>query len=467
MKPMKFSRFRLYTLGSRRPAGFPGEFRELWESDAEDRFAILSTVADGTTHVMLMVRDAAGRFTPAGAVRQFATIRGARNAVSAILGAPADELVDVGFAGTDLFTPVAPAASLHSYFRRLGIVPHAKPAQRVLAEIAPWIRSGDPHFVREFQTHGFDQRLWEIYLWACFREAGFEVEQLEHPDFLLSKKATPLFSVEATTAAASQAGVLADHPNPNTQKEMAAFLRNYMPMKFGGALTAKLNRRFDKLGYWDLPKVEGLPFVLATADFHVAASRLEPGSMVYSQSALPLYLYGMEYSAEHDAGGELQIGYQKLITHSFKSKKIESGFFDLPEAENVSAVLFSNAGTISKFTRMGVVAGFGGEAFTYIRKGFVVDPDPNAAVGRPFAVNIADPNYREGWGDELQVFHNPRALRPLDHGLLPAATHHRWEEGQIVSYSQALSVLTSITHNIRAVADPAAEAAALAEFMEQ
>jgi hypothetical protein len=40
-------------------------------------------------------------------------------------------------------------------------------------------------------------------------------------------------------------------------------------------------------------------------------------------------------------------------------KVIPSGFFDLPGPENVSAVLFSNSGTISKFNRMGVVAGFG------------------------------------------------------------------------------------------------------------
>ncbi len=247
---------------------------------------------------------------------------------------------------------------------------------------------------------------------------------------------------------------------------MAAFLRDYMPMKFGGPITAKLNKRFDGQGYWALPYAAGLPFVIAIADFHVAASGVEPGSMVYSQSALPIYLYGTEYGAEHDAKGELQIGYRKRLVHQFKTKKIESGFFDLPEAENVSAILFSNAGTISKFTRMGVLAGFGCPEFTYIRTGFMVDPDPNAKHGQPFGVNITDPCYQEGWGDELQVFHNPRARLPLDPELLPAAAHHHWEDGMIVSYFQELSVLTSLTHNIRATDDPSAGAEALRKLLE-
>jgi hypothetical protein len=368
----------------------------------------------------------------------------------------------------DLFHPVVPAARLHDYFRRLEIVPHSRPALRVLKEITPWLRATDPHFIREFQTQGFDQRLWEIYLWACFRENGFTVDQREHPDFVLRRSGRPIFSVEATTAAPSLEGVLADHPDPQTQEEMAAFLRDYMPMKFGGALTAKLNKRFEGgVGYWALPEAAGVPFLIAIADFHVASSKLEPGSMVYSQSALPLYLYGTEYNAELDGSGRLEIGYRKLLSHTFKSKKIESGFFDLPGAEHVAGVLFSNAGTMSKFTRIGALAGFGGGEFRYIRRGFLADPDPNAMAGQPFAVDVSHPAYREGWGDELQVFHNPKAVQPLDPALLPNATHHRWKNDQIVSTSPPLSVLTSVTFNIRATDDPAGEAERLEALLGQ
>lgn len=467
MKPMSAAGFRLYSLGTERPASLRGDIREVWESEVGDQAAVLAVDGQGSTTFLHLARDVAGRFSPVGELRIFASLDAARAAAALALAGPRPVPKEVAFQGLDLFTRVVPQAALHPYFRRLEVIPHSQPARRVLAELGPWIHSADPHFVREFQTQGFDQRLWEIYLWASFREAGFDVEQLEHPDFLLKARGQPRFSAEATTAAASQEGVLADHPDPQTVEEMTAFLRDYMPMKFGGPLTAKLNKRFDGQGYWGLPHAAGLPFVIAIADFHVAASRLEPGSMVYSQSALPIYLYGTDYSAEHDAKGELQIGYRKRLAHTFKSKKIESGFFDLPEAENVSAILFSNAGTISKFTRIGVLAGFSSPEFTYVRTGFMVDPDPNATHGRPFGVNIGDPGYQEGWGDELQVFHNPRARLAFDPELLPGATHHHWEDGMIVSYFEELSVLTSLTHNIRATDNPSADAEALRRLLEE
>lgn len=465
MTPMRPDRFRLYNLGTDRPAGLRGDIREVWEAESENEAVVLAVDGQGTTQLLHLVRDTAGRFTPVGEIHVFASLGTGRDAATRLLRETAPRPA-ADRAGLDLFTRVAPQAALHPYFRHLEVIPHSLPARRVLAELGPWMQSGDPHFVREFQTQGFDQRLWEIYLWACFREAGFDVDQLEHPDFLLKLAGTPLFAVEATTAAASRDGVLADHPDPQTIEEMTAFLREYMPMKFGGPLTAKLNKRFDEKGYWALPDSSGVPFVIAIADFHVAASRLEPGSMVYSQSALPIYLYGTEYDADLDGQGQLQIGYQKRVAHTFKTKKIESGFFELPGAEHVSAVLFSNAGTVAKFTRIGVLAGFSGDDFTYVRTGFKVDPDPNAKFGRPFGVDVSDPEYREGWGDELQVFHNPRAERPLDPELLPKATHHHWEDGMIVSYFQELSVLTSMTHNIRATDNPGADAEALRSLLE-
>jgi hypothetical protein len=474
MKPVSFARFRLYTLGSARPAGFPGELREIWENEAEDRMALLSRGDGEGGHLLVLARAATGRFGPEGAAQAFPAFAAARGAAQARLAATA--LAAPAAAAKvqqyrrrfDLLAPVVQVERQHPYFRRLLSAPHGGAARRILAEIGPWLAPTDPHFVREFQTAGHDQRLWEIYLWACLREAGYEVDQAEHPDFLLSRRGQARFSVEATTVAPSTDGVLADHPDPNTEEEMVAFLRDYMPMKFGGALTAKLNKRVGGKPYWDLPGAAGLPFLIAVADFHVAATRLEPGSMTYSQTGLPIYLYGVEYDAEKDAKGELVIGYRKRPGHAYKAKKIESGFFELEGAEHVAAVLFSNAGTISKFTRMGVVAGFGGADFRYFRKGFVFDPDPNAATGKPFFVEIDPATYGEDWGDELQVFHNPRAALPFDPDLLPDATHHHWEDGAIVSYERGEGrrrrVTSSVTHNLHITDTPEADAAIVAEI---
>ena len=55
--------------------------------------------------------------------------------------------------------------------------------------------------------------------------------------------------------------------------------------------------------------------------------------------------------------------------HKFGTKEIPSGFFAQPNAENVSAVLFSNSGTIPKFNRMGQQGAYQSDAVRMIRWG--------------------------------------------------------------------------------------------------
>ncbi len=52
--------------------------------------------------------------------------------------------------------------------------------QRVFAD---WI-DVDPQFARDFQTEGFDARIWELYLRATLVDVGFEVDCVKaRPDF--------------------------------------------------------------------------------------------------------------------------------------------------------------------------------------------------------------------------------------------------------------------------------------------
>jgi len=191
-----------------------------------------------------------------------------------------------------------------------------------------------------------------------------------------------------------------------------------MPIKFGSALYTKLRKR-----YWDRPNVQGKPFVLAIEDFS------SPGSMIQSAPALHLYLYGYDHDAKQDRDGNLTITPRKVDFHQWGDKVIPSGFFDLPGAENVSAVIFSNSGTIAKFNRMGILGGFGSDRVLAIREGACVDHDPNAMAPKPFrhVVNAAD--YSESWGEGLSVFHNPRALIPLPQHFIEGAAHHFLQDG--------------------------------------
>ena len=59
-------------------------------------------------------------------------------------------------------------------------------------------------------------------------------------------------------------------------------------------------------------------------------------------------------------------------------------------------MLFSNSGTIAKFNRMGVIAGFGSPRVLVIREGTHVDHDANATTPKSFRRVVNAPGYMEG-----------------------------------------------------------------------
>ncbi|MBO6559454.1 MAG: hypothetical protein JJ959_02910 [Nisaea sp.] len=458
-RELSYARFNLYTLGSRHSlARVMAEELSYWADQDEKLIGfVFRDTTDNDYGWQILARDRVNRFRSvnvAASLRSeaYATI-GLRLAIAETLRR--ENIRELGFQGDEPNTPTdvlrVPEGTnpehLHPYFRELAERPGRAPARAVVREIGPWLAPADPHFVEEFQFHQFDQRLWELYLWASFRELGFDITQLEAPDFICRAPGIE-FAVEATTVSPSQAGPLAAHPEPKTQAEMQEFLANYMPMKFGTPLTNKLNK-IDKQGrhYWEREDTKDKPFVIAVADFHKQAERHQLGSMTYTQSALWPYLYGHRVDWEI-VDGELRTSAVPNPTHKYGQKEIPSGFFDLPGSEHVSAVLFSNAGTISKFDRIGVTAGFGAPSHKYYRFGYRFNPDPNATIGIPFSVDVSDPNYEEGWSDELQIFHNPNARIPLSHDWLSGLTqfyfdasgnqfslipdHHVWSSGTML-----------------------------------
>lgn len=273
--------------------------------------------------------------------------------------------------------------------------------------------------------------------------------QLQAPDFLCTSPELA-FTVEATTVAPSTMGPLAEHPNPKTQADIADFLRDYMPMKHGSALVSNLRKTNSAdLHYWEREESPGKPFLIAIADFHKPADRDMLGSMTYTQSALWVYLYGQRVHWTFDENGQLIVRAEEVGEHRYGEKVVPSGFFDDPLAESVSAVLFSNAGTLAKFDRMGIVAGFRVAGDHYMRIVVKVDPDPNAAVGIAFSADVMAPGYEEFWTEEIQVFHNPNARYPLPFEALLGATHHFIKDGRMRSWGPLGSILRSYSFIIR------------------
>ncbi|HUA67930.1 MAG TPA: hypothetical protein VMA13_05220, partial [Candidatus Saccharimonadales bacterium] len=131
-----------------------------------------------------------------------------------------------------------------------------------------------------------------------------------------------------------------------------------------------------------------------------------------------------------DGSGKLHVEEHPIQEHRWGKKRIPSGFFNQPETENVSAILFSNAATISKFDRMGKLAGFGEPDVKLLRVGTKLNPDPDATEPIAFCVEIEPGMYSESWTEGIQIYHNPRALLPIPPELFAGCAHHSMRDGR-------------------------------------
>lgn len=203
---------------------------------------------------------------------------------------------------------------------------------------------------------------------------------------------------------------------------------NALPIRIAGALRAKMLHRVDKKNggkaYWELPHVADHPFVLAIQTFH------EHGSLAFSNAGVIRYLYGIEHRPSWDDEGSLVVETNRVERHRPEEKEIPSGFFGLEGSENISALLWTNAGTVPTFTRMAITGPYPDDDISMVRFGNMIDHDPNAHVALPFAFIVGDKDApSEAWGTGANLFHNPRATCPLPLGLFGTVTDSTYIDG--------------------------------------
>jgi hypothetical protein len=244
----------------------------------------------------------------------------------------------------------------------------------------------DRNWAADCQTENFHTRLWEAQLLASFREQGVLVTQPAEPAELF-------FGVAA--------------------------------LRFAKTIGNKLQRN-----YADLEHVKGMPFAIALADFHA------PASMMWSREALIGYLYGISAEAIEIDGERVAVGGE--ATRLLGASGFPAGLFRDDAHSELSAIIFTNACTLSKFNRLAITAGMPTRGRRYVRYGKMFDPGPHSLDGRPFCLDVTSEEYRdlwpqgyEPWCAELEVFHNPFARHPLPHALLPEATHW-FEQGGVI-----------------------------------
>lgn len=365
----------------------------------------------------------------------------------------------------DLFADLGrPEDQLHPQFRTLLHAIRYEPARRQMREIQAAFDDPDGNFVEQFQTTGFDSRTFEYFLFAMLTEAGHAIDRSNpRPDFLITKGGITA-AVEAVTASVPTNDGIQPYnalPKNQTLDERLAYMRESLPIRLGSPLFTKLQQH-----YWLEPHVAGRPLVIAIEDFH------EPGSLSTSSSALSRYLFGSEQHWYHDEEGKLVISEHAVQTHQAGAKRIPSGFFNQPDAENIAAVLFCNTGTVPKFARMGQEGKHRSGVVRILRVGVCYKHDPNAAMPDQFVYEVGAGRYpAETWRQSTVLIRNPNALQPLPDEWFGAGIEENLVEGKVVSsFSEPFMPLWSMTSlfpghtsnkDVRAI-----EAEALASFVK-
>ncbi|MEO8627661.1 MAG: hypothetical protein ABI612_06105 [Betaproteobacteria bacterium] len=308
----------------------------------------------------------------------------------------------------------------------------------------------DENWASDCQTGNFHTRLWEAHLLGSFREQGLLVTQdYRSPDFHVSNRRGGEAWIEAVTANPNEKYDHYATPRVDAPQERRELSLGPAAVRFAKSIRSKRDRKYD-----ELPHVVGKPFALALADFHA------PGSMLWSRVALMSYLYGF-FVREIERDG-IQVAAGEKVTTLRGHENIPCGLFRFEENANLSALIFSNACSIAKLSRVALSAGAVLEDYRYVRIGEFFDRTRGALRGIPFSMDVSSAEYRalwppymyEPWSAEMEIFHNPMANHPIPDEMFPEITHWREVNGEIVcrSFFEA-SVLKSHTLILKA-SDP-------------
>jgi hypothetical protein len=335
----------------------------------------------------------------------------------------------------DFFAPAVKPERYHQSFATIAKADKWSPARGIIKAMMHYYEDPDGNFIEQFQTTGFDARIWELYLFAALTEQGYIFDRsCAAPDFLCNGLAGSFFAEAVTVNPTVINGKSIETGLPSQEQQRKDYLDNYIPIKYGSALFSKLSKE-----YWKLPHIGNRPILLAVQDFHF------PRSMTWSEVHLSAYLYGVRHKAHHDDAGKLHIDATPIQEHRWGNKIIPSGFFNQPHAQHISAVLTNSQATLNKFNRLGYLANFGDPKIDILRLGSCTNLDPSASEPINFIFDVRTKEYNETWSEGMNIYHNPSALVPLLVDMLPLAAHHFYEHGQIRSLIPQFHPINSLT----------------------
>lgn len=310
---------------------------------------------------------------------------------------------------TDIFNHIVSEEKLSLTFRMLEKHPPLAPAKNLIEAIASEMNDNDGNFIQQFQTTGFNARIWEMFLFKFVQENGFKIiEKHNRPDFNIEKDGIELFieaSLSTETGKDKFTWEYIREAMKTKDLDIQQEIIDYYVIRMGSVLYSKLQKK-----YWELEWVKEKPLVLAIAPSHHYLANFLPDAKIIE------YLYGFSYEKESTEKGIVIRKMEKKDFHIYEKKEIPPHFFTQENTENISAVLFTNNCDLHKFNRMGYQMGMSQDLILMARAGFAFDKN-SEWYGKEFSQSITPGNIQENWSESVSIFHNPNAKFPLDKNL--------------------------------------------------
>lgn len=306
----------------------------------------------------------------------------------------------------DIYNQIVSDEKLNKNFELLKENKLFDPAKKIIENILVLMNDKDGNFIQQFQSDGFNARLWEIYLFILFKEIGFyQDEEHNRPDFYLLKEQVEIF-VEASLSAEKKDDIYTKEFIEDSKAKNDLIVQqqliDYYVIRMGSVLFSKLNKE-----YWNLAWVKDKPFVLAITPVHNYLAPFLPDAKLIE------YLYGIRQIVKVTENGIENLGIEKVTEFRLGEKVIPANFFAQPLAENISGILFTNNCDLHKFNRMGYQSALSEEELIMIRSGAKYNPEEGANA-TDFTYQIKPDEGIENWSESVSFFHNPNALQKID-----------------------------------------------------
>jgi hypothetical protein len=307
----------------------------------------------------------------------------------------------------DIYKIIVSENKLHERFRLLNESSLLDPAKKIIENICHLFNDKDGNFIKDFQSTGFDARLWEIYLFIFLFENQFEfIEDVSRPDFHVKKNDYDFF-IEASLSSEKEEEKYSKQFLKEAVEKNDLAVQNemidYYSIRLGSVLYSKLNKK-----YWELEWVKGKPLILAITPSHNYMAKFLPDAKIME------YLYGIKVITKDEDGKLIHVNNEVVIEHKHGEKIIPSNFFSHQDTENISAVIFSNNCDLHKFNRIGYEHNLSQKNLIMVRSGFKYDDSKSNAKAKDFAYQVEKGKSVEDWNESLTIYHNPNAKIPLD-----------------------------------------------------